>query len=1137
VTGDEKNNDELNKFEQPSPTETAVPKAVFSDDFDDPNKKELDDELPEDEPLTPELVEEEAIRGDFMLRWAAIFLAILMAFGQISDTRPLVLIRSGDQMRSNGFLPSQVDQFSLTMDGKPVTNVSWLFDHLVSLSWMLGGEAGLTILKVLIAGVSAFFLVRISIPGISSWWSSICAVFAIVACSSDFMPTPELITVLGITITMRLLAQHRLGLAQGLIWKLPVLIALWCNFDSRAWVGVGVIASYAIGSAISGKLAARKQSLAAAAEHRTLLVPAILCVFALLANPFHINSLLSPLTTYSTEYPALRAQRHLDTEAAKVRFDGRVDYYSVLNPDAITLFDHSQIAGLALLLMATVVLLMSRSARDLGFLFALLFVTGLSVLAAHELSAGAVVAAVIASISAQDWYRRSFNTKYTVDNKELLFSRGGRAATVLALALVGFCVVASRLPGTLPLGLGFDKETKITIDTFSQQLKDLDPQAHVLHTLIEQGDMLIWNGRKSFVDSRIIPFGRRGEKTSVFGKHGNFLDTMLLQRPGEEPQVTSSDPKEKERILAERAANLAAARETVQEFGVTHVMSRLAPPGKADFTSVRNLSATGEWIPVSIGPSAAILERVAPTISQAEFNKKMINLPKLAFQNTDVPPTTLRQFATAPGFYEKYVYRKRRVTTANKRQGSHYLELSVKEPQSIAQAQAALASLTLSIRHFNQSLAEMPDDAEAFQLLAQSYSLLGVMEQMLSQSGASERLSQQRYLQAVTAYRQALILDPSSRAAWMGLLQAYQQRNRIDLASEVLGKWLELEDQSPQSSGDEYEEFITQMYMQKRDYDDQITQSDERIAEVAAKQNEAIQKQADAARAAKGEAATEALKPEEAADAEVTKVMVAAMTANSAGRPRKALQTMQENSDLVRANPLGSVLMGQILLETGDLEEAHRMLAIVSQEAMKQPEMMSGVDWQLFTTVSQLGIGDYASAVDTWSSQLAFMNKQAVSPTLYSGALYSLPMVADVNMAINEALPVWPVRNSMLTSETIQNVNEGRAEAALLLAMTKLEEGDLAEGKKILTRIISEYGETRARGLATFYFVMIDENASVMLSENRTTTWEEFEYPGEKQPVPAGKANESSTKPPLGLSPPGTPAQPNDGSPGAPPQQ
>ena len=81
--------------------ESRVPsrKSVFSDDFDDPDRREELDELPDDEPLTPELVEEEAIRGDFMLRWAVVLLSVLMAFTQISDTRPLVLIRSGDYMR------------------------------------------------------------------------------------------------------------------------------------------------------------------------------------------------------------------------------------------------------------------------------------------------------------------------------------------------------------------------------------------------------------------------------------------------------------------------------------------------------------------------------------------------------------------------------------------------------------------------------------------------------------------------------------------------------------------------------------------------------------------------------------------------------------------------------------------------------------------------------------------------------------------------------------------------------------------------------------------------------------------------------------------------------------------------------
>ncbi|HIE95805.1 MAG TPA: hypothetical protein EYQ63_02040, partial [Fuerstia sp.] len=64
---------------------------------------DFDDELPEEEELTPELVEEEAIRGDFMLRWAAIFLAVLFGFSQMADTRTLVHIRSGEQMMQNGF--------------------------------------------------------------------------------------------------------------------------------------------------------------------------------------------------------------------------------------------------------------------------------------------------------------------------------------------------------------------------------------------------------------------------------------------------------------------------------------------------------------------------------------------------------------------------------------------------------------------------------------------------------------------------------------------------------------------------------------------------------------------------------------------------------------------------------------------------------------------------------------------------------------------------------------------------------------------------------------------------------------------------------------------------------------------------
>ena len=201
-------------------------KSVFSDDFDDPDRRDELDELPDDEPLTAELVEEEAIRGDFMLRWAVVLLSVLMAFTQMSDTRPLVLIKSGEYMRSHGFLPPRAtDPLSFTMDGRSITNTGWLFDHLVSLAWSLGGYYGLTALKVLGSGLFAFLLTRISIPGLPTWWSSVCAAFAVVACSQDFVPTHELAGLVLLAYLLNLLTGHRLGRVDGLYWKLPALLA------------------------------------------------------------------------------------------------------------------------------------------------------------------------------------------------------------------------------------------------------------------------------------------------------------------------------------------------------------------------------------------------------------------------------------------------------------------------------------------------------------------------------------------------------------------------------------------------------------------------------------------------------------------------------------------------------------------------------------------------------------------------------------------------------------------------------------------------------------------------------------------------------------------------------------------------
>ena len=49
-----------------------------------------DEGLPEWQPFTPELVEDEAIRGDFVLRWVVVGLALLLVISQISESLTLL---------------------------------------------------------------------------------------------------------------------------------------------------------------------------------------------------------------------------------------------------------------------------------------------------------------------------------------------------------------------------------------------------------------------------------------------------------------------------------------------------------------------------------------------------------------------------------------------------------------------------------------------------------------------------------------------------------------------------------------------------------------------------------------------------------------------------------------------------------------------------------------------------------------------------------------------------------------------------------------------------------------------------------------------------------------------------------------
>ncbi|MCA9066480.1 MAG: hypothetical protein KDA96_25605, partial [Planctomycetaceae bacterium] len=371
-----------------------------------------EDELPEDLPLTAEMVEEEAIRGDFMLRCAVILLAVLLGFGAISSTRILVHIRSGDFMRANGFLPGPEDPFSFATgavvaeDGGQVAvkavNPAWLFDHVSSLIYMVGGFAGISLVKGLLAALIAWRLMRISVPGMPTWWNSICVACAVVAISTDFAPLTELVTLLGVTILLSLLHQHRESDGQISTVRFPLLVAIWCNFDTHAWIGPLILLLYAAGARLTDILRRRSELDGETAEPSVsstgLWLAAVASIAALLINPFPFNSLLSPIATYTVEYAQMA--EHLPVTSG-TGADGRLDFASMLDTDAIAKFDHTHVAGLVVILLATCVLVISWSRNDLPIALVLGGLFVLSVFALHELPVTSIVAAVAAGTTAQ----------------------------------------------------------------------------------------------------------------------------------------------------------------------------------------------------------------------------------------------------------------------------------------------------------------------------------------------------------------------------------------------------------------------------------------------------------------------------------------------------------------------------------------------------------------------------------------------------------------------------------------------------------------------------------------------------------------------------------------------------------------
>src|SRR4029078_4944054 len=152
--------------------------------------------------------------------------------------------------------------------------------------------------------------------------------------------------------------------------------------------------------------------------------------------------------------------------------------------------------------------LMNRARHDWAHFAAFVGFVLLAVACLHELPAAGPVACIVATLNGSAWYAAECRQTYSVERRDILFSQGGRAATVLVIAGIAFFGGTGRLRDSTGApartGYGLDRTLQMQIDDLESQLaEDASFDHRPFNTHLTQGDQLIWVGEQVFADSRV----------------------------------------------------------------------------------------------------------------------------------------------------------------------------------------------------------------------------------------------------------------------------------------------------------------------------------------------------------------------------------------------------------------------------------------------------------------------------------------------------------------------------------------------------------------------------------------------------------------------------------------------------------
>ena len=1002
----------------PAEPEAPPPEATAAEP---PREPREDEQLPDEFELTPELVEEEAIRGDIVLRGAVILLAVLFGWTHLSNTPVLVQIRSGQELAANGFLPPRTDQFfSYTADDRAWVNLSWLSDLLLAGLHAIGGAAVLSVLCAVVSGLAFWLVGRTNVSGAPTWWGSICAALAVVAVFPLLTPGPTLMTVVGLALTGWLLQSGRTTLGQKLWWWLVPVMLLWSNLDPRAYLGGLWLVLYAVGTLLAPPVES---------QPRPRLTPLLVAIAALLVNPWPLEALRSPLMLIRRVHPLWL--RYGGDAAAEYPWLWRpvFDEATTANPG----WHLTAAIVLALLMLST--LFLNRRNLDWGELLAAAGLNVLGLAAGVDFIAIAVVNAVIAGLNGQRWYLARCQLEYTLDTRELLFSRAGRAITVFALFAAAYWGVSGWMTGAdgRRIGFGFSQRLQANIDGYTKLLGELavdEFDDHPFHVTAEQGDLLIWLGRRSFSDSRIRVFS----PPDAANLYELQAEVAAALRSPDQPLTTPQ-------AIAAWAGQW---QQALDEYSVTHVVVPLTDPsGYALWVNLASQGMAGEdgtvtrfWEQTSIAGPAAVLYRLEARADEQDHELTAFlqehgagTLIQQTFRQDEADDRLLRGvFPRAPTFYETSLLLPEPEVSNHSRIARHYAMRSNAAQRSLFEL---IAYCHQVIRHGRRGLAQNPNDAETYLLLGEAYQRLWQLEMTTAGNPLAAQAAERRFYQAVYAYHHASLCRPDAAQPHASLYPLYLQHRDYDLALRHLDRINDLTGR------------YTLLPRDAEGYSESQQQSKRLQTQLA--------DQLDRAR-------------EEVDQAQVGGLEASVAAALRTGCPGYALELLEDDLTLTVASPELNQQYGRLLLVNGrtldGLEQIERQL--ISLESLPTPDAAQTL--KPLAALANLAADQYERAGNLWQEY-----GQARLKTVQDASLASLPGVATPGRQGDG----WPIFQIMTAAESTGRWIPDWELSRWQMAMTELESGQNSVAEALLEEVLESNPNSLLRPQIAMYLTLL----------------------------------------------------------------